>query len=102
MPSLCLAWIAALAIPPAAPIGGEVGDVALRDERGSVRRLADWQDGRILVVAFVGVECPLSELYAGRLAELAGTFGPRGVAFVGLAPNRRDSADAVGRFARVH
>src|SRR4051812_21887998 len=98
MPSLCLAWFAALAMPLAVPIGGEAGDVALRDESGSSRHLAEWQAGRVLVVAFLGVECPLAELYAERLAGLAGSYEPRGIAFVGLAPNRRDSADAVDRF----
>src|SRR4051794_14533360 len=102
MPSLCLLWIAALAIPIAVPIGGEVGDVAVRDEQGSSWRLADWQTGRVLVVAFVGAECPLAELYAERLAGLADEYEPRGVAFLGLAPNRRDSAAAVDRFARAH
>jgi peroxiredoxin len=106
MPSLCLPWIAALAQalapPAAAPIGGGVGDLALRDQRGTLRRLDGWDKGRILVVAFVGVECPLSELYAGALAGLADEYGPRGVSFLGLAPNRRDAPDALDRFARSH
>jgi peroxiredoxin len=113
MQELCLAWATLLSVvgqiptptapPPAAvPIGSEVGDVALPDGRGSSCRLADWQAGRVRVIAFVGVECPLAELYAGRLAELAAAFGPRGVAFVGLAPNRRDSAAAVDGYARAH
>ena len=104
MPSLFLVWIAALAMPPApaVPIGGEVGDVVLRDERGVLLPLADWQRGRLLVVAFVGTECPLAELYAERLSELAAGYGPRGVAFVALASNRRESAEAISRFAEVH
>jgi hypothetical protein len=108
LPSFCLAWTgtAALAIerPPTAvlPIGGDAGAVAVCEKPGTSVPLADWETGRFLVVAFVGTECPLAELYAGRLAELAAAYGPRNVAFLGLAPNRRDSALALGRFAAAH
>jgi peroxiredoxin len=106
MSSLCLVGITALALLPTptatAPIGAEVGDVALRDEHGVACRLADWDEGRPLVIALVATECPMAELYAGRLAELAEGFGPRGVAFVGLSSHPRDSAEAIGRFRAVH
>ena len=84
------------------PIGTTVADCELRDGRGTVRRLGEWADGRLLVVAFVGAECPVAELYAGRLAGLHAEFGPRGVAFLGIAPNRRDTPAALERFARAH
>jgi peroxiredoxin len=104
MQSLWLAWIAAVAVSPApaASIGAEVGDLALGTERRVARTLADWRDSRLLVVAFVGTECPLAELYAGLLAELAADYGPKGVGFVGLASSERDSAEAIERFARAH
>jgi peroxiredoxin len=106
MTFLGLAWIAALALsstPTApAPIGGEVGDVAFGTERDRARRLAELGEGRPLVIAFVATECPLAELYAGRLADLAERFGPRGVVFLGLTSNRRDSPEAIGRFREVH
>jgi hypothetical protein len=91
LPSVCLAWIGAAALtlptPSSSPMPAPPGG---------------WPEGRLLVVAFVGAECPLAELYAGRLAEMAAAFGPRGVGFVGLAPNRRDSAAAIARFAEAH
>ena len=96
-----LAW--ALALASVVPIGGHVGDLVSTDEPAPKRRPADaGVRVRVRVVAFVGAECPLSELYAGRLAELADRFEPEGVAFVGMAPNARDSADTLGRFARAH
>jgi peroxiredoxin len=102
--------MAAMAAPPAPmptsaaviAIGGDASDVVVVDERGNARRLADWEPGRVLVVAFVSDECPLAELYAERLAELAGRFGPRGVGFVGLAPSRRDSTETIAGFAAAH
>jgi peroxiredoxin len=104
MRSLCLAWIAALALPAvtAVPIGAKVDDVAVEDERGVSRRLGDWEPGRPLVVAFVATGCPIAELYAGRLAEAAERFETRGVRFVAVASNRRDSEEAIRRFAEAH
>jgi hypothetical protein len=108
LPSFCLAWIgmAVLAIerPPTAvvPIGGDAGTVVVCEKPGASVPLADWEKGRFLVIVFVGAECPLAELYAGPLAELAAAYGPRNVAFLGLASNRRDTALALGRFAAAH
>jgi hypothetical protein len=104
MSSLCLVWITFLAMTPApaAPIGGEVGDLSVKDEQGTLCPLAGGGDGRPLVVAFIGTECPLAELYAGRLAELAAGFGPRGVLFVALASNRRETDESIGRFMEAH
>src|SRR5262249_42609268 len=57
---------------------------------------------RTLALAFLGADCPVAELYAGRLAELADEFGPRGVAFIGIASNRRDHPSRLHRFATSH
>jgi peroxiredoxin len=96
------AWIGLLLSAPALPADAPVTDVTLRDCRGQPWRLADCKDRRLLVVAFVGVECPLAKLYGPRLAELARRYGPRGVAFVGIDPNERDSPRAVAAYGRKH
>jgi mono/diheme cytochrome c family protein len=46
-----------------------------------------------VVVAFLGVECPLARLYAVRLEELWQEFRPRGVQVVGVNANEQDSAE---------
>jgi peroxiredoxin/mono/diheme cytochrome c family protein len=105
MAGLWLLWMAcatAAEMPAGARIGESVGASRIGGADGPSRRLDEWEAGKPLVVAFVGAGCPLAELYAGRLAGLAGAYGARGVAFVGLAPNGRDSADEVARFAREH
>jgi peroxiredoxin len=79
-----------------------VDDIELRDERGAVHKLADWQDRRLLAVVFLSVDCPLAKLYAPRLAEVQRAFGPRGVALVGIDSNQHDSAADLAHFAREH
>jgi peroxiredoxin len=86
----------------APPIGTPAADFELTDDRGDVHRLSDWRGSRLVALVFMGAECPVAELYAARLAGLAGEYEPRGVAFIGIAPNRRDTPTALARFAAKH
>jgi peroxiredoxin/mono/diheme cytochrome c family protein len=83
---------------------GEPGPVAFRlqDSRGAWHSLDDARDRQAVVLAFVGVECPLAEAYAPRLAELARRFEARGVAFLSVDANEQDGPVEIGRFADRH
>ena len=52
------------------PIGRKVDPFTLKDHRGKEHSLADLQDRKLVVLAFLGVECPLAKQYAPRLANL--------------------------------
>jgi peroxiredoxin len=84
------------------PVGSPVADFTLRDHRGAERKLSDWSDRKLIVVAFLGVDCPLAKLYARRLNEIAERFGPRGVAILGINSNQHDQIRDIARFARAH
>lgn len=90
-----LAWTGA----PATTIGGTVGEFTLEDYRGRQHALRDF-GGRPVVLAVLGTECPLAKLYAARLVGIAKEYSERGVAFVGLFPNRQDSRSDIADFAR--
>ncbi len=75
-------------------------DVA--DYRGRVWTLDDFDDNDVLVVAFMGAECPLAKLYAERLVELQQSYADRGVAFLMVMSNRQDSIAEIAAFARRH
>ncbi len=64
--------------------------------------LADLKDSKLVVVAFLGVECPLSKLYGPRLAELAKQYESQGVSFVGVDSNRQDSTSDMAQYAKTH
>ena len=51
-----------------------------------------------VVICFVGNECPLARLYAGRLSEMAAKFGPRGIRFFGINSNQQDSMEELKAF----
>jgi peroxiredoxin len=101
---LLLSLSACAAAPPVSGdgIGVRIDDFSLRDAKGEAHRLADWWDRKLVVVVFLGVDCPLAKLYAPRLTELAHTYQKRGVGFLAIAPNRHDSAADLGRYQRQH
>src|SRR5262249_6929162 len=51
------------------PLGARLDEFELRDYRGATRKLSDWRDSRLVAVVFLGVDCPLAKLYAGRLND---------------------------------
>lgn len=77
-------------------------DFRLNDAAGKELGLGDFDEADLVVVAFVGTECPLVRLYAPRLARLAAEYGPRGVQFVGIDANVQDSAEKVADFVERH
>ena len=82
------------------PVGTVIDDFQLQDFRGRVHALSEfYEDADVVVIAFLGTECPLAKLYVPRLVELADEFESRRVAFVGVSPNRQDSMTDLLHFA---
>ncbi|MGD9648101.1 MAG: redoxin domain-containing protein [Pirellulales bacterium] len=86
----------------AAALGRQVDDFALSDYRGKEVRLADFKDAKAVVLAFLGVECPLARSYAPRVVELAKEFASKDVAFLVIDANRQDSITELAHFARQY
>ncbi|MBX9789688.1 MAG: redoxin domain-containing protein [Pirellulales bacterium] len=80
----------------------KIEDFRLPDFRGHEHALADAATSRLIVVAFLGVECPLAKLYAPRLQALDEEYHPRGVAFLAIDSNQQDSLTELAAFARTH
>jgi peroxiredoxin len=105
-PTLALATVAmlfgaqALAAAPT-PLGKKVENFTLRDYHGQPHSL-DAARGKIVVLAFLGTECPLAKIYSSRLVELAAKYEPKGVVFLGLDSNRQDAVTEIAAFARTH
>ena len=83
-------------------IGKRVDEFSLQDFRGKSHSLSELKDAKLVVVAFLGVECPLSKLYGPRLAELAKQYESKGVAFIGVDSNRQDAVTEMAQYAKVH
>jgi peroxiredoxin/mono/diheme cytochrome c family protein len=99
--SFCLAQVA-LAAENNGSVGKKVENLSLADFRGKNHSLSDYGDSKLVVLAFVGVECPLCKMYGPRLEELSKEYGPKGVTFLGVDSNRQDSLTEMAAYARQH
>src|ERR1700681_4322283 len=84
----------------AADIGGRIDRFTLPDFHGRNRSLDELADKPLVVVTFLGTECPLARQYAPRLQELSEAYAERGVAFVGIDANQQDSLSDMSAFAQ--
>lgn len=82
-------------------IGRKIENFELQDFRGAAHELKEWADHDIVVVAFVGTECPVAKLYGLRLAELAGQYEAKKVGFVAIDSNQQDTLAKLAQYARV-
>jgi peroxiredoxin len=69
----------------------KIAEFTLNDHAGAKRSLAEWSDKPVLVVVFLGTECPLAKLYGQKLVEIEKQFAERGVQFVGINSNQQDT-----------
>lgn len=108
---ILLSQVAAIAIVMAAiastgaaqsPLGRKLEAFQLHDARGKKYELADFRDSKLVVLAFLGTECPLAKRYGQRLGQLADEYEPRGVSFIGLNANVQDSVSEMAAFVRDH
>jgi peroxiredoxin len=96
-------------VPPTVPVSAElpqhvgrtITGFKLRDHRGTWRSLEDFAKNRLIVVAFLGTECPLSKLNGARLAELSEQYSPRDVAFIGINSNHQDTPTEIAHYAQA-
>src|SRR5262249_34838268 len=78
-------------------------DLALLDATtGRKISLGDFRDKRAVVLVFLGIECPISNLLLPKLNVLADAYGARGVAFIGVNANVHESREEVADHAREH
>ena len=89
-------------LPADRGVGKRLADFILRDSAGKSVSLYGFRGKKAGVIVFTGVDCPLSNLYMARLAELAKAYEARGVAFLAIDPNTGATAEAVAANAKEH
>jgi mono/diheme cytochrome c family protein len=77
-------------------VGTKVANAGtLRDLRGGRRALHGFTGKKALVLAFLGTECPLSNLYLPGLLDLEKQYRPKQVQFLAVYPNEHEDLDQV-------
>lgn len=79
-----------------------VPEFSLKDYRGREYKLAEFEKQPVVVVAFLGIECPLAKQYSVRLQELSKQFADQGVTFLGIDANSQDAPTEIAAFVRRH
>jgi thiol-disulfide isomerase/thioredoxin len=79
-------------------LGAKVGNTgSLRDLRGNSRALDSFKDNKVLVLAFLGVDCPVSNLYAPVLVELEKKYRGKQVQFLAIYPNEGEDLERISQ-----
>jgi peroxiredoxin len=72
---------------------------ALRDLRGNRRSLHDFKGRAAVVLAFLGTDCPVSNLYLPGLVELEKKYRPKKVQLLAIYPNEGEDLDRIAAHA---
>ena len=78
-----------------------VPNISLQDYRGKAYSLADLKDQKVIVLAFLGCECPLAQQYAQSLQKLATKHAADGVTVWGVFSNQQDAPSEMAQFAKT-
>ena len=79
-------------------IGSPAPDFALPGIDGKTHRLADYKEGKLLMIFFTSNHCPTSHGAEARIKKLVADFKDKGLTFVAINPNHPDglSIDELG------
>jgi hypothetical protein len=81
-------------------IGDRISDSkSLRDLRGNRRPLHGFTGHQAIVLAFLGADCPVANLYAPGLIQLEQRYRPKKVQFLAIYPNEHEDLDQVAAHA---
>ena len=100
---LASAWAASSAeANSAGQIGSSIAPFELNDYLGARHSLSQWDDKQVVVVVFLGTECPLAKLYGARLAEIDRRYDDEAVQLVGINSNQQDTLREIAGYANRH
>lgn len=68
-------------------IGEDAPDFKLIGVDGKYHSLADYADGKVLVIVFTCNHCPTAQAYEQRLKDFTADYGPKGVEVIAISPN---------------
>jgi peroxiredoxin len=80
------------------PIGAPAPDFSLPGIDGKTHTLAEYNDGKLLMVFFTSNHCPTSHGVEARLKKFLADFNGKGLTFIAINPNHPDglSIDELG------
>ncbi len=94
----------AVASDTAAPVrvGDAVADFTLADTSGKEHKLSALRGAKGTALIFVSVQCPVSNAYNARMAQLAADYKAKGINVVGINSNAPEAAEAIKAHAATN
>jgi peroxiredoxin len=75
-------------------------DFTLYDYEGTKHSLSDYKDSAAIVILFIATRCPVSNAYNERMESLFEEYSKKGVAFIGINPNKQEDSEEVKEHAK--
>jgi peroxiredoxin len=102
-----VAWalVSGLSLAPAVAWGGNKAAPPMQPtatKSAVAKSAADYKDKAAVVVVFMGVDCPISNLYLKDLADLQVRYGKQGVQIVGIQSNAGTTQARAAEHAREY
>jgi len=72
----------------------------LKDYNGKEYQLSDFKNSKAVVVMFIATQCPVSNSYNSRMAQLYQDYKGKGVTFLGINSNKQESVDEIKGHAK--
>lgn len=82
--------------------GSQVTDFSLKDYTGKEHKLSAYKDKAGIVIIFVATRCPVSNAYNERMEALYKEYSAKNIAFLGINPNKEETAEEVQQHAKEH
>lgn len=78
---------------------GKAENFKLKDYNGKEYQLSDFKDSKAIVIIFIATQCPVSNAYNERMAQLYKDYKEKGIAFIGINSNKQESVDEIKEHA---
>ncbi|MCX6170028.1 MAG: thioredoxin family protein [Ignavibacteriales bacterium] len=72
----------------------------LKDYNGKEYQLSDFKNSKATVVMFIATQCPVSNAYNPRMAKLYADYKDKGVTFIGVNSNEKESVEEIKEHAK--
>ncbi|GAB4293083.1 MAG: hypothetical protein Kow0098_13770 [Ignavibacteriaceae bacterium] len=75
-------------------------DFTLKDYNGKEYSLSDFKDAKAIVIMFIATQCPVSNAYNSRMADLYNHYKEKKIAFIGINSNKQESVQEIKKHAK--
>jgi len=72
----------------------------LKDYNGKKHALTDYQESKAIVLMFIATQCPVSNAYNARMADLSEDYQDQNIAFIGINSNKQESVEEIAEHSQ--